>query len=83
MRLVFKESADRSFHKIDFSIRQRILLKLKFYIAQENPLQFAEPLKNPRFGSWRFRIGDYRVLFDLEDDVIVVLKVGHRKDIYR
>ncbi len=34
-------------------------------------------------GSYRFRVGDYRVIFDLEGEEIVVLRVGHRKEIYR
>jgi mRNA interferase RelE/StbE len=34
-------------------------------------------------GAYRFRIGDYRVVFDLEGDEIVILRVGHRRDIYR
>jgi len=34
-------------------------------------------------GQYRFRIGDYRVVFDIEGDTLFVLDVGHRKDIYR
>jgi mRNA interferase RelE/StbE len=34
-------------------------------------------------GPYRFRIGDYRVIFDLVDDEIVVLRVGHRREIYK
>ena len=45
-------------------------------------LLHAEPLKQSELGSYRFRIGDYRVVFDIEGDEIVVLRVGHRRDIY-
>jgi mRNA interferase RelE/StbE len=38
---------------------------------------------DPSLGGYRFRIGDYRVIFDIEGDEIVVLRVGHRKEIYR
>ncbi|MCK4791223.1 MAG: type II toxin-antitoxin system RelE/ParE family toxin [Desulfobacteraceae bacterium] len=43
------------------------------------------PIKlfDPALGTYRFRIGDYRVIFDIEGEEIVVLRVGHRKDIYR
>jgi mRNA interferase RelE/StbE len=34
-------------------------------------------------GTYRFRIGDYRIIFDIEDEEIVILRVGHRKEIYR
>ncbi|PIZ01134.1 type II toxin-antitoxin system RelE/ParE family toxin [bacterium (Candidatus Gribaldobacteria) CG_4_10_14_0_8_um_filter_33_9] len=63
MKIVFKESAARQIKKLDRSIRIRILEKLQFFFTQSNPLQFAEFLKDSRFGNWRFRIGDYRVFF--------------------
>ncbi len=34
-------------------------------------------------GTYRFRVGNYRVIFDLDDEQIVILRVGHRRDIYR
>jgi len=83
MRLVFTRSAFHQFQKLDRSVQKKIDEKLRFYISQQNPLKFAEPLKDPRFGNWRFRIGNYRVLFDMEDNTIIILNVGHRKDIYK
>ena len=49
----------------------------------EDPLWYAEKLIHSALGSYRFRIGDYRVVFDLEGDQIIVLRVGHRREIYR
>jgi len=49
----------------------------------EDPFKYANKLTDPRLGSYRFRIGDYRVIFDLDGNKIIVLRVGHRKDIYR
>jgi len=83
MKLVFTKSAFRQFQKLDRKIQKRIHEKLLFYLSYRNPLQFAEPIKDSRFGNWRFRIGNYRVLFDVENDKIIVLKVGHRKDVYK
>jgi len=83
MQIVFKESGARSLKKLDFSIRVRILKKLQFYASRENPLRFAELVTDPRFGKYRFRIGEYRVLFDIENHKIIILKVGQRKDIYK
>ncbi|KKR37618.1 MAG: Addiction module toxin, RelE/StbE family, partial [Parcubacteria group bacterium GW2011_GWC2_40_31] len=31
---------------------------------------------------WRYRVGDYRILFDINGDKIIILKIGHRKNIY-
>ena len=83
MKLFLKPSAEKDLEKIDFQIRVRILKKLQFYTSQSNPLQLAESLKDSRFGEWKFRIGNYRILFDIEKDKIVVLKIGHRRDIYK
>jgi len=79
----FKKKAAKEVDKLPPQIRKRILKKLKFYSSQENPLKFAEKLKDYRFGEYRFRVGDYRILFDLENQKITILKVGHRKDIYK
>lgn len=83
MKFIFKESAAQQIRKLDRPIRIRILKKLQFYLTQQNPLKFAEPIRDSRFGHWRFRIGDCRVLFDVKDDIIIVLKLGDRKDIYK
>jgi len=40
-------------------------------------------LTDPRIGTYRFRVGDYRVIFDVEGNEIIVLRVGHRREIYK
>jgi len=79
----FKSKAVKEIDKLPTKIRQRILIKLRFYAGQEEPFDFAEKLKDYRFGEYRFRIGDYRVVFDVNRDKVIILKVGHRKDIYK
>ena len=83
MKVLFTHSAFRQFKKLNKRVQRRIDEKLLFYISQKSLLAFAEPLRDSRFGQLRFRIGDYRVLFDVEEDVIIVLKVGHRRDFYK
>lgn len=78
----FKGKAAKEIDKLPSLIRKRILEKLKFYFSQENPFRFADKLKDYKFGEYRFRIGDYRIIFDVKDQVIIILKIGHRKDIY-
>ena len=80
-RLVYTRRAVRDIKALDARIKQRIGSALKRY--EENPLGFAERLTNSKLGTFRFRIGNYRVIFDLEGKDIVVLRVGHRKEIYR
>lgn len=83
MKLFFTRSAFRQFQKLDHTIQKRLDEKLRFFISQKNPLSFAEPLRDFRFGRWKFRVGDYRVLFDIENGGIIVLKIGHRRDVYQ
>jgi mRNA interferase RelE/StbE len=48
-----------------------------------DPLRYATKLTDPKIGQYRFRIGDYRIVFDLREDELMILAVAHRKDIYR
>ena len=80
-RLVYTHRALRDIRRLEEKIKQRIGKALKRY--GKEPLNYASKLTDPKLGMYRFRIGDYRVIFDIEDEEIVVLRVGHRRDIYR
>lgn len=79
----FTPSALRDLEKFSKPIQKRILIKLDFFVSCSNPLLFAHHLINSDIGQYRFRISDYRVVFDVDDQVMTILAVGHRKDIYR
>ena len=49
----------------------------------QSPFDYAKKMADPALGTYRFRIGEYRVIFDVEGNKIVVLRVGHRREIYR
>ncbi len=83
MELVYSPTAFRQLARLEKEIQQRILRKLDFYLSQEQPLKFADRLTNAKIGQWRYRIGEYRVIFDVHADTLFVLAIGHRKDIYR
>ncbi len=80
-QLVYTHRAIRDLDELDASVKQRIGKTLLRY--EQDPLKHAEPLKQSELGSYRFRIGDHRVVFDLERDQIIILRVGHRREIYR
>ena len=82
-KLLYTQSAVRDVKALSSSVRKRLGKKLIFFASQDNPLQFAEPLTKPADAQYRFRIGDYRILFDVEDSNIVVLRVQHRREVYR
>ena len=80
-KIVFTRRATKDIAKLEPEIKERIGDALRRY--SEDPLSYARKMVDPSLGSYRFRIGDYRVIFDLEDDELIVLRVGHRKEIYR
>lgn len=84
MTYYFSRRAFRLFAKLPREVQKRIITKLDWYVRQDDPLAYAEPLTDYAIGEFRFRIGDYRVIFDLDEEGdILVLLVGHRRDIYR
>lgn len=81
--LLYKKPAVKEIQKLPAQIRKRLKMKLEWFIIQEDPLQFAEPLTKPADAQYRFRVGSYRVLFDVEGKNIVILHVQHRREVYR
>jgi mRNA interferase RelE/StbE len=79
--LVYTRRAERDIEKLEPNVKDRIGKTLLRY--SEEPLKFAEKLSDPILGEYRFRIGDYRVIFDLQGNEIILLRVGHRREIYR
>lgn len=82
-KLVYKKPAVKAIQKLPPQIKKRLKIKLEWFVSQPNPLDFAEPLTKPADAQYRFRIGDYRVLFDIEGKNIVVLYIQHRREVYR
>ena len=82
----FEPRALSELKKLDRSAQQRIVRFLNERIAGEHdPRQFGKPLTGDRGGLWRYRVGQYRIVCRLQDDVLTVLvvRIGHRKEIYR
>ena len=83
MNIIFSRVAFREFAKLERSVQKKIHEKLCFYCSSVEPLSFADTLQDSRYGQYRFRIGDYRVLFDVEEGSLMILRIGHRKDVYK
>lgn len=82
-KLVFSENSKKDIKKLDKVTRQRIAKKLQFYGEQHNPLAHSRQLVHPKIGSHRFRVGHYRIVFDVDGQNINIISVKHRKDVYR
>ena len=75
--------ARQQIKKLSPDIQEFIIKKLDFFLTSPNPLFLAKRLKHFQSGQYRFRIGDYRVIFDVEENTIVILALGNRRDIYQ
>lgn len=83
-RIRIASKAQKDFKKLDPHIRKiisQVILKLE---TNRTPQQF-KPLMGKDIAQFRLRIGDYRVLYDVydEDKTVLILRIGHRKNIYR
>ena len=78
----FAKSVRRDFKRIPKSDADRILRKIESLAENPRP---PESKKLTNDDSHRIRIGNYRVIYDIQDEVLIVLilKVGNRKDVYR
>jgi len=78
---------ERELRKLDAQHSQRILKFLQQRVAKlENPRTIGEALHRSKFGEfWKYRVGDYRLICKIEDDrlLVLMLRVGHRRRIYR
>lgn len=84
-KVEFSRRAEKQIAKIDAEARSRILKKLAVIAQSDDPRTSAEPLTGGWTGYWRFRVGDYRVISEIEDELVTVfvIEVGHRREVYR
>ena len=80
-KVIITGRAEKDLNSLENPIRIRILKKMHDFSS--NPFEYSEKISNKMLGSYRFRIGDYRAIADIEGDEIIILRVGHRKEIYR
>lgn len=85
-QIYFTEAARSDLHGLDQEIASRIVKKLAWFGGQQNPLCFAVRLTTSFLGTYRFRVGDYRILFDVSKDktiiILIILRIKHRKEVY-
>ncbi len=79
------ERAVKDAKKLGKQASQEIITYLKKRIAtKEDPRRFGKALSGDKSGLWRYRVRDYRILCRIEDNrlIVLVLAVGHRKEVY-
>lgn len=79
-QLLYTQSAQKDIKKLDGVAKKR--LKVKLEMLSTDPIYYSKKLVHSDLGTYRFRVGDYRIIFDLDGKDIVILRVGHRREIY-
>jgi mRNA interferase RelE/StbE len=82
MDVFYAKKAVAQFEALPRQVQKRIATKMRFFASQSNPLQFAERLTKPAEGDYRFRIGEYRLIFDVVKGVIYILNIRLRDKAY-
>lgn len=84
-KIVFTEKAKKQLKKIDKYTASLIIGWLEKNIeGSADPRIHGKGLIQNKSGQWRYRIGDYRVICEIQDEkvIVLVLEVGHRREIY-
>ena len=86
-RIELAPEAEKELDKLDRQVARRILKFLHERLATlEDPRSIGKALQGSKLGAlWRYRIGDWRIIASIEDDVlrVLVLRIGNRREVYR
>jgi mRNA interferase RelE/StbE len=81
----YDRGALKDLKKLDRAIQREILDYMDSRVATaDDPRRFGKPLRASKFGLWRYRVRDYRIICELQEKrlVVLVVAVGHRSTIY-
>lgn len=85
-RVEIRRSAEKQIQKLDRTAQESIVRFLRERVqAADDPRQSGKPLHGDKGGLWRYRVGDYRLICQIQDErvTVLVLRVGHRNNVYR
>jgi mRNA interferase RelE/StbE len=82
-KVVYLDRVEQDLRKLDKPIVKKILTRIERYLAAD-PKSLGKPLKGEFEGYWRYRWGDYRVIYKISEReiLITVLRISHRKEVY-
>ena len=85
-QVVYTAHARKDLLNLERKTVQRIIKKILYFSQQNAPLEYAKYLTHFDLGRYRFRIGDYRAIFDVDQKgkiyILMILRIKHRKDVY-
>ena len=83
-KVIWHADAIKDLLNLDKNMQKKIAVKVKDYLAKE-PLTLGKPLQGIFKGLHRYRYGDYRIVYSIDrsNENVIILRIGHRKDIYK
>ena len=83
-RLRILDAAIRDLMRLDKSVAQRIVKRINWLAENLDNIK-PEPLTGDLTGFYKFRVGDYRVLYEIlqDEQILVIHQIGHRREVYR
>jgi len=84
-KVMYSDEALKAYKKLDKQTAEIIYGWIgKNLVGCENPRQYGKPLGYERKGEWRYRVGAYRIIAEIRDDIITIeiINAGHRRNIY-
>ena len=80
-KVSYKASVEKDLRRIDRQTTTRLLKKLEAELSKDPSV--GEPLKGEFEDLFKYRVGDYRAIYTRTADGVLVLRIAHRKDVYR
>ncbi len=79
--ILFTKNAKKDLNRLDGIIQNRIAKKLVY--LKKDPRKLSKGLIDFRQGEYRYRVGDFRICFDIDQQNIVINRIRHRKEVYK
>jgi mRNA interferase RelE/StbE len=86
-RIEVDDKAKKELAALDKTVAKRITTFLRERVAKlDDPRSIGEALKGSKLGAfWKYRVGDWRIIANIEDDVlrILIVRIGNRRNVYQ
>lgn len=80
-KIFYSPKSIRDIKKLDPVTKKKIGKQIERFLT--DPLKYAHKTTSPKAGQYRWRAGNYRVIFDVSGRIIYILRIGHRREIYK
>jgi mRNA interferase RelE/StbE len=79
--ILLTKNSKKDIEKLDEVIQKRVAKKLNY--LKSNPITLSKRLIDFQQGQYRFRVGDFRICFDIDNNKIIINRIRHRKEVYQ